>query len=459
MTSTCVVSLLLALTTPSPGWAVSPEDLAELVALEDRPITNLSSPEISWSANGAHLMVSGLAADRRPTVIMAPIDGRPPFAVPGLAASQIAFGPGGLQLAGWLTDPTIPGHYRLASFDIITGAGTSLAGVPPFPSASPVTWLPDPQRIIALRPQGDYTALVIFDPATGSLAPLVVTVAGTGTMLRQASRPSSVVVGTTSIDGTVNHFLVDINTGIAMTCPEDEPSLADAGTGSAGVSPDGSLVALCRPEGIWVGTPEKPEARQLLPRDHLGEHDFMSATQPVWSPTGEHLAYTVSQPGATLTQVRLISLGLEEIVCEIAYPLGAAPPQLGAKAWVCIELERDAAGNVVEPKWATLKAELGVISSPLPEANGTLVRARSVGLGTGVLRRLTGVTDPPANAPNESQLTIGVAGGIKQQVLRSFTLPARQGLIAWSEGASLGQVMRVKVTRRALILIGAPVPD
>jgi len=80
-----------------------------------------------------------------------------------------------------------------------------------------------------------------------------------------------------------------------------------------------------------------------------------------------------------------------------------------------------------------------------------------VGLGADVLQRLTGVTDPPAEMEDERNLRIGPAGTTPQTVLRSFTLPARNGLLAWSQDASVGRVLSVQVTRRALFLIGKPV--
>jgi hypothetical protein len=156
--------------------------------------------------------------------------------------------------------------------------------------------------------------------------------------------------------------------------------------------------------------------------------------------------------------VRLVTLGLEEIVCEVFYAMADTPPAVGATVWVCMDLERDPNGRVIKPKWDTLKAQLEATSSPLEAPNGLLVRARSVGLAANALQRLTGVSDPPAEMADERNLRIGPAGTTPQTVLRSFTLPARTGLIAWSEGASTGQVFNVKVTRRALLLIGAPAP-
>jgi len=460
---TPLISLLCVLGLGQPVVALSPEDLPELVALEDRLVAEIAAPQLDWASDGGPLTAAGYTPAGRPAMTIIPTDGRPAFTIPGIASPRMAFAPSGLQFAGWMQDVSpIPGApaFRLARFDARSGVGSALLGVAPFAGPSPVVWLSEPQRIIALRPLGEYTALVIYDPATEALAPLMATVAGSGTVLRKASTPGSVIVGTAGPDGTTSYFLLDVTTGIAMNVPEGErPFAAVESGGSAGVSPEGTLVALCRESGLWAGTPDNPEARRLLPNGDIGAHDFSAATQPVWSTTSEYLAYTVTPPGGTLSQVRLVTLGLEELACEVHYAPGSVPPQLGGRVWVCLELARDAQGNVVEPEWKTLKAELRVTSSPLPGAQGVTVRARSVGLSTGVIKRLTGRLSPPSDAPDESSLTIGMAGGPQQQVMRSFTLPALQGLIAWCDGSSLGTVTSVKVTRRALVLIGAPVNE
>jgi hypothetical protein len=260
------------------------------------------------------------------------------------------------------------------------------------------------------------------------------------------------------LDGTAEYYVVDVRTGVASNVPEGETAetLAHTATGAPpGTSPEGGLVAVCRQDGLFLSAPGRPESRQLLPRGGLGAHGYAAVAPPAWSPTEEHLAYSTRAEDG-LADVRLVTVGMEEIVCDVSYPAGATPPALGATVWVCMELQLDANGRVVEPKWSTLKAQLEVTSSPLSNGEGQIVRARNVGLGEDVLKRLTGVSEPPAEMEDDRNLRIGRAGQTPQTVLRSFTLPARNGLLAWSQGASTGQVVTVRVTRRALFLIGAP---
>ncbi len=446
------------------AWPLGVEDLPRLVALEDRPVATLAAPELHWSGYGSSLIAAGRGADGGPLVVAAPVDGRPAIAVPQVVSPRMALSPDGFRVVCWQRGPVGPSGAqtaRLAVFDSRAGTCAPLAGVAPFEAASPVVWLPEPERIVALRPQGDYTALCIYDSVAGEPAPLMATVAGVGTVLRRASRMGCVIVGTVGADGLTEYFLIDVTTGIASNVPPEDQAnlLAQASSLQPdGVSPAGDLVASCRHDGLWIGTPEQPNQRRVLPRGDIGNHDFGGASQPLWSPTSERLAYTVKPADSPLSEVHLVTLGLEEIVCQIQYETGSRPPPVGAIVWVCMALQRDGEGKVIEPEWKTLKAQLGVTSSPVPGVGGMTVRARNVGTQGGILKRLTGVTEPPPDAEDDSSLAIGPADGTPLTAVRSFTLPVRRGLIAWSEGASTGKVEAVTVTRRALMLFGAPAP-
>lgn len=459
-----LVGIAAALAMQAAAWPLGIEDLPRLIALEDRTAATLAAPEFHWSSDGASLVAAGRSAEGGPGVVVAPVDGRPAMTIPDVVSPRIALSPGGAQVACWLRGPVGPGGAataRLAVFDSRSGTSAPLEGLAPFESTSPLVWLPEPERIVALRPQDTYTALSIYDPVAGQPAPLMATVAGVGTVLRKASRMGSVIVGTVGADGLTEYFLIDITTGIASNVPpEDQAGLLAAGDPPAGggVSPVGDLVASFREDGLWVGTVEDPYQRRILPAGDLGTHDFSAASHPLWSPTSDRLAYTVKPPGSILTEVRLVTLGLEEIVCRIRYDTGSQPPPVGATVWVCMALQRDDKGNVLEPEWKTLKAQLSVTSSPAPGVGGMTVRARNVGSQGGVLKRLTGLAEPPPETEDDSSLTFGPAQGTPLTVSRSFTLPVRRGLIAWSEGASTGTVTSVTVTRRALMLFGAPAP-
>jgi hypothetical protein len=184
----------------------------------------------------------------------------------------------------------------------------------------------------------------------------------------------------------------------------------------------------------------------------------MPGAAVAWSPTEEFLAYALPGAAGGAADVYLVTLGLEEIACRIAYAIGDTAPAPGATVWVCMDLQRDAAGQVIEPKWSTLKAQLETTSSPLESPDGFSIRARSVGLDPDTLKRLTGLSTPPPEVADERSLRFGPAGAPPKTVMRAFTLPARGGLIAWSQAASLGKVIAVEVTRRQLLLIGNPVP-
>jgi hypothetical protein len=445
-------------------WPLGVGDLPRLIALEDRPVATLVAPELHWSSYGAALVATGRADDETPCVIVVPVDGRPAVTIPNVVSARIALSPEGSEAACWQCGPIGPigaETARLAVFDFEGGTCTPLEGLAPFEATSPIVWLPEPERIVALRPHGDYTALSIYDPVAGEPARLMATVAGVGTVLRKASSLGCVIVGTVGADGLTEYFLIDITTGIASNVPpEDQAGLLAAGrsAGSDGLSPGGDLLASCRSDGLWIGTADDPTQRHLSPRGTIGEADASAASRPLWSPTSDRLAYTTRLPDSPLSEVRLVTLGLEEIVCQIQYGPGSQPPAVGATVWVCMALQQDEEGNPIEPEWKTLKAQLSVASSPVPGVGGMLIRARNVGTQAGVLKRLTDLTEPPPDVGDDSLLTIGPADGTPLTVVRSFTLPVRRGLIAWSEGASTGTVIAVTVTRRALMLFGAPAP-
>jgi hypothetical protein len=389
------------------------------------------------------------------------LDGRPGLAVPNLASPRLVFSPYGGRLACWqrgAPSPTGNSQFLLSIFDPRLGACVPIPGIAPFESAPPIVWLADPEVIVALRQQKEHTALIIYEPVAGKLAPLVATVAGLGTVLRPSATPGHVIVGAAGPEGVSEYYLIDTRSGVVSNVPEGEggEALGQAAAASPpGASPRSGLVALCRQDGLFVSAPGQEEPRRLLPRGALGAHGYAAIAPPVWSPTEEYLAYTTRADDG-LADVHLVTLGLEEIACDLVYPAASTPPALGATVWVCVELQLDAKGRAIEPKWGTLKAQLEVTSSPLASANGQVVRARSVGLNPEVLRRLTGLNDPPAEMEDDRNLRIGPAGTTPQTVLRSFTLSARNGLIAWSQGAPTGQVTAVRVTRRALLLIGGP---
>ena len=455
------LAVLLVLTAARGAWALNASDLPQLTALDERVVARLQGPELVWSPEGDYLLAAGYDAAREATAVVVPLDGRPVVPVPNLASPRLVCAPFGGRLACWqrgAPSPTGASQFLLSIFDPRLGACVPIAGIPPFDSAPPVVWLADPELIGTLRQQKEHTALVLYDPVAEKLAPLVVTMAGLGTVLRPSSAIGRVIVGTVEMDGTSEYTLIDTRTGVASNVPEGERAATlDGAAASAppGTSPASGLIALCRQDGLFVSAPGQDEPRRLLPRGNLGAHGFAAVAPPVWSPTDEYIAYTTRADDG-LAEVRLVTLGLEEIVCELFYPMADTPPALGATVWVCMGLQLDASGRVVEPKWSTLKAQLEVTSSPLKAPNGLLVRARSVGLGEEVLKRLTGLSDPPAELEDDRNLRIGPAGTTPQTVLRSFTLPARGGLLAWSQGASTGQVLSVKVTRRALLLIGGP---
>jgi hypothetical protein len=441
------------------------EDLPRLIAVEDQTAATLLAPELHWSSHGASLVAAGRSADGGPVVVVVPVDGRPAITIPNVVSPRIALSPDGSQVACWLHGPPGPAGaatVQAAVFDTHTGTCAPLPGLSPFEGTSPLVWLPEPERIVALRPEQTYTALAIYDPLAGQPAPLMATVAGVGTVLRKASRMGCVIVGTVGADGATEYFLIDITTGIASNVPPEDQANLLAGDESPlpdGVSPTGGLLASFRDDGLWIGTVEDPFQRHILPYGDVGQHDFSAASRPLWSPTSERLAYTLKPPDSALTQVRIATLGLEEMVCQIQYQAGSRPPAVGATVWVCMALQHDDKGNVIEPEWKTLKAQLSVTSSPVPGVGGMTVRAHNVGTQGGVLKRLTGLTEPPPDAEDDSSLTFGPVGGTPLTVARSFTLPVRHGLIAWSEGASTGTVISVTVTRRALMLFGAPAPQ
>ena len=454
--------VLLALLAAPPAWALDASDLGELIATDERVVAHAQAPELLWSPDGGSLLVAGYTAAGDATGVAVPLDGRPALAVPNLASTRVAFAPYGSRLACWqhgAPSPAGASQFLLSIFDPRVGACVPIAGIAPLESAPPIVWLNDPELIVALRQQQEYTALVIYDPTAEKLAPLVATVAGLGTVLRPSATPGHVIVGAVGPEGASEYYLIDTRTGLVSNVPEEEgaATLGQAATaGPPGAAPRSGLVALCRQDGLFVSAPGQKEPRRLLPRGDLGAHTYAAIAPPVWSPTEEYIAYATRADDG-LSDVRLVTLGVEGIVCEVIYAAGSTPPVPGATVWVCLELQLDAAGRVVEPKWSTLKAQLEATSSPLDTPNGRMVRARSVGLNPDVLKRLTGLTDPPAEMEDDRNLRIGPAGTIPQTVLRSFSLPARNGLLAWSQGASSGQVVTVRVTRRALRLIGSPV--
>jgi len=454
---------LLLLLAARGAWALEASDLSQLIVTDERVVAHVQAPELLWSPDGGCLLVTGYTAAGAAAGTAVPLDGRSALPVPNLASARAAFAPYGSRLACWqrgAPSPAGDSQFLLSIFDPRVGAPVPIPGIAPFPSAPPVVWLENPELIVALRQQQDYTALILYDPVAEKLAPLVATVSGLGTVLRPAATPGQVVVGAVGLDGRAEYYLIDTGTGLVSGVPDEQTSAAlspgvraDAPPGAA---PRSGLIAVCREDGLFVSAPGAEESRRLLPRGDLGAHGYVAVAPPAWAPTEEYVAYA-TRAGDGLTDVRLVTLGLEEIVCEVVYATGGHPPTPGATVWVCLELQLDAQGRVVEPKWSTLKAQLEVTSSPLSGAGGPFVRARSIGLNPDVLKRLTGLSDPPAEMEDDRNLRIGPAGATPQTVLRSFSLPARNGLIAWSQGASTGQVVTVRVTRRALLLIGGPV--
>ncbi|MGQ9730783.1 MAG: hypothetical protein ACUVX8_05850 [Candidatus Zipacnadales bacterium] len=444
------------------AWALTVDDLPQLIALDDKPVAELAGPALEWSPDSAYLTVAGYSAAGEPLGVVAPVDGRPPLTIPNLASARLAIAPFGFRIACWQrAAPALSGEARfvLSIFDPILGLCAALPGVAPVASSPPIVWCADRRRIVTLRQLRNSTALVIYDPTAEQLVSLVATVAGLGTVLRPSSIPAAVIVGTVGETGEADYYLIDVTTGIASNVPPSE-ELSPPGTPQpAGLSPYSGLLAVCNEKGLWVSQPGSTESRQILPHGELGTLPFLVTSGPLWSPNEEHIAYALRAPTATASEVRIVTLGLEEIICDLFYAPADSPPPLGATVWVCMDLQLDDKGHVVEPKWATLKAQLSVTSSPQVTPQGQIVRARSVGLATGVLKRLTGLSEPPADMEDTRSLRMGPVGATPRTLLRSFSLPARQGLLAWSKGAATGSVLHVHVTRKSLQLRGSPAVD
>lgn len=143
--------------------------------------------------------------------------------------------------------------------------------------------------------------------------------------------------------------------------------------------------------------------------------------------------------------VHLASLGVELVAASIFFPV-TAQPQPGSKIWIALGFERDEFGQVVKPRWPTLKACFTVTASQQSEG-GVLVEAENAGLQGGVVER---IAMPPASPTGLSEIATSVSGRRVVWVQRYDVAP-RHDLRAWIDGVpALGQLRSIHVERRRI---------
>ncbi len=212
---------------------------------------------------------------------------------------------------------------------------------------------------------------------------------------------------------------------------------------AACASPNGRAILTAGPDGLFVLDPAAQVHRRLwgaqMPK---GRPSLVS-----WAPDGVRIAHCYEDGDGGW--VRLATLGTEEVIVRVTLPEGT-DVRPGSRIWVAERFHVDAAGLVVEPVWATLKALLRV-REVVRTANGLVCSAVSEGQEGGVVERLTGSNDPPPGSEPDSRISIGTGAGAPAPWVYTFTTQPREELAGWVEGERVtGRVLSVTVTRRRL---------
>lgn len=216
---------------------------------------------------------------------------------------------------------------------------------------------------------------------------------------------------------------------------------------AACASPDGRAILTAGPDGLFVLDPAAQVHRRLWGAQMPNDCPSLVS----WGPDGVRIAHCYEDGDGGW--VRLATLGTEEVVVRIAQPEGTAV-RVGSRIWVAERFHVDAAGLVVEPVWATLKALLRV-QEVVRTPNEIVCSAVSEGQEGGVVERLTGSNDPPLGSEPDSRISIGTGAGAPAAWVYTFTAPPREELAGWVEGERVvGRLLSVTVTRSRLAPLG-----
>ncbi len=208
-------------------------------------------------------------------------------------------------------------------------------------------------------------------------------------------------------------------------------------------SPDGRAMIAARPDGLYALDAFGQAGRRLWgAAAGPGEGSLLS-----WSGDGVRVAHC--RRDGDQGSVRLATLGTEEVVVRLRFPEGSAIGE-GTRIWVAERFHVDAAGMIVEPVWATLKALLRVRQAVRTQ-EGVICTAVSEGVEGGVVERLTGSNDPPPGSAADSRILIGTGHESPAAWMYTFSADPGEGLAGWVEGGRVtGTPLSVTVTRKRL---------
>ncbi len=426
--------------------------LSRLVVGDDRVVSPpVRNPKLGWTGGTECLVIGGVDAVGRPQVFLWPASAKGLCLPVTGTSTAFAASPTAPRVACWVPGPPGPTDeptVRLAIFDARSETLEVPEQIPPFLRAAPMTWIADPDRLVVAKARDGHTQVVVVDPHSGVIEASPATVPGAIAALLPGAGPRQVVVGVSSAIGKLVHYAMDITTGIVSPPPA---SLNDRGSDVlSAVSPDGALTLEATGEGIWVSTADGRRWRLVPHAEEGAEAAISGLSGPTWSPSGTRFAYAAAVAGDGLCEVHAAELGTETISCVCRFPPLTPGLSKGGALWVALQFRFDEQGQVIEPDWSTVKAQLRITEEPLSSAQGVIVEAESVGTEPGVLSRLTGTDQPLLTKEGESSISLLIGDVQGTALSTTYMAEPMMGLAVWGQQKGVGEILSIRVTREAL---------
>ena len=472
----CVALILAGRATT---FALSDQDIGQLVILDDQPVMDAFVDRVEWLGDGQRFILGGWEQwPNKPMVLVVLPDGAV-AAITEVANQHFALAPDGQRVLCWRK----VGNGDAAQLVAATaGRGGATAVAPPVPAqqAMHVFWAGsqdnDAWLLYALSEPDDKGGLYAIAPTGGAPKKVLQMTAGYWLGLMPADNPEDVIAVwaakeplcyrlnpradmSVQVEPYWGRAHARPGTGAAAWADEKRDLLVAPGPTAAptklldkvdGLSwgRSGRNIVCWRADNLWVVSADGALKRKLL---------GMPALLPLapsayrsygcsWSPDETTVVYWRNAGDTGI--LRRATLGCEQVTIKIEFPPGTnlAP---GSPIWVAGRFLYDRSGVVIKPDWPSCKGLFHVLARA-DEGGRVVITAVNVGTEAGVVRRLTGSNDPPSGEAGAGHIAIGV-GGAPRPVLRSFSAKPLPSIAAWPQGGKvLGRVLSVDVTRRNL---------
>ena len=465
----------------APCLAMTDDQIGRLVILDDQPVLDAFVDRVTWLGDGQRMIVGGWEEwPKSPLVLAVQPDGAVTPVVDGPANPFFAVAPDGVRVACWR---------KLGTGDAAQLAVTTPGRASVTPLGSPVA-LPQAQQVLwsdapggadqgciayALSEPEDKGGLYVVSPRGDAPRKLLQITAGWWAGLFAADNPEDLIAGwwskrlvcwrvnpRTGLYASVDAFwgrarprpglgpaawLDDKKDVLVANRPDVEPTRLVNVVDGFCWAPSGRALAYWWNQTLWVVSVEGRFKRKLLgmvtlPAPGAGYRAHGCA----WSPDESSLVYW--RNGAGRGTLRRASLGTEEVSIRVAVPTGTQLPK-GSSVWVAEKFIMAGPGVIEKPVWPTCKG-LFKVTGQADEGGQVVVNALNAGTEAGIVRRLTGSNDPPAQSSGAGHIAIGV-GGVPTPVVRTFSVKALPTVAAWPQGSKTAwRLLSVDVTRRGI---------